>query len=69
MPDVTTLLKFRHIVEENEIGAKIFADVKNRLDRGGLMMHGGTIVDATIISAPSLMKNKDGERDPEMHQT
>ena len=69
VPDATTLLKFRHILEENEIGAKIFADVKDRLDRGGMLMHGGTIVDATIISAPSSTKNKDGERDPEMHQT
>ena len=69
VPDATTLLKFRHILEENGIGAKIFADVKDRLDRGGMMMHGGTIVDATIISAPSSTKNKDGERDPEMHQT
>lgn len=69
VPDATTLLKFRHILEENEIGAKIFADVKDRLDRGGMMMHGGTIVDASIISAPSSTKNKGGERDPEMHQT
>ena len=69
VPDATTLLKFRHILEENGIGAKIFADVKDRLDRGGMLMHGGTIVDATIISAPSSTKNKDGERDPEMHQT
>lgn len=69
VPDATTLLKFRHILEENKIGEKIFEDVKERLDRGGMMMHGGTIVDATIISAPSSTKNKDGERDPEMHQT
>lgn len=69
VPDATTLLKFRHILEENKIGEKIFEDVKDRLDRGGMMMHGGTIVDATIISAPSSTKNKDGERDPEMHQT
>ena len=69
VPDATTLLKFRHILEENGIGAKIFADVKERLDRGGMMMHGGTIVDASIISAPSSTKNKEGKRDPEMHQT
>ena len=69
VPDATTLLKVRHILEDNGIGAKIFADVKDRLDRGGMLMHGGTIVDATIISAPSSTKNKDGERDPEMHQT
>lgn len=69
VPDATTLLKFRHMLEQNLIGAKIFADVKKRLDSVGLMMHGGTIVDATIVEAPSSTKNKDGERDPEMHQT
>ena len=69
VPDATTLLKFRHLLEKHEIGEKIFADVKDRLEKAGLMMHGGTIVDATIISAPSSTKNKEGKRDPEMHQT
>ena len=69
VPDATTLTKFRHILEENHLGEKIFADVRERLDRGGMIMHGGTIVDATIVSAPSSTKNKDGERDPEMRQT
>ena len=69
VPDATTLLHFRHLVEENSIGEKIFADVKARLEKAGLMMHGGTIVDATIIAAPSSTKNKEGKRDPEMHQT
>ena len=69
VPDATTLLKFRHLIEQHKIGEKIFADVKRRLDEAGLMMHGGTIVDATIISAPSSTKNRDGKRDPEMHQT
>lgn len=69
MPDATTLLHFRHLVEENSIGEKIFADVKARLEKAGLMMHGGTIVDATIIAAPSSTKNKECKRDPEMHQT
>ena len=69
VPDATTLLKFRHLLEQNHIGEKIFADVSDRLDKAGLMMHGGTIVDATIITAPSSTKNKDGKRDPEMHQT
>lgn len=69
VPDATTLLKFRHLLEKNHIGEKIFADVAKRLDQAGLMMHGGTIVDATIIAAPSSTKNKDGKRDPEMHQT
>lgn len=69
VPDATTLLKFRHLIEEHKLGEKIFADVAKRLDDAGLMMHGGSIVDATIISAPSSTKNKDGKRDPEMHQT
>lgn len=69
VPDATTLLKFRHLLEENGIGEKIFKDVNDRLEKAGLMMHGGTIVDATIISAPSSTKNKTGKRDPEMHQT
>ena len=69
VPDATTLLKFRHLLESHHIGEKIFSDVKDRLDAAGLIMHGGTIVDATIISAPSSTKNKDGKRDPEMHQT
>ena len=69
VPDATTLLHFRHLLEENGIGEKIFADVKDRLEKAGLMMHGGTIVDATIIAAPSSTKNKEGKRDPEMHQT
>lgn len=69
VPDATTLLKFRHLLEEHGIGEKIFKDVNDRLEKAGLMMHGGTIVDATIISAPSSTKNKTGKRDPEMHQT
>lgn len=69
VPDATTLLHFRHLIEDNKIGEKVFADVKARLEKAGLMMHGGTIVDATIISAPSSTKNKEGRRDPEMHQT
>ena len=69
VPDATTLTKFRHIIEKNLIGKKILADVYARLDKAGLMMHGGTIVDATIIEAPSSTKNRDGKRDPEMHQT
>ena len=68
-PDATTLLRFRHLIEENQIGEKIFEDVNERLQAAGLMMHGGTIVDATLIAAPPSTKNKDGERDPEMHQT
>jgi len=69
VPDATTLLHFRHLIEDNGIGKMIFDDVKERLDKAGLIMHGGTIVDATIISAPSSTKNMSGKRDPEMHQT
>lgn len=69
VPDATTLLKFRHMLETNKLGEKIFEDVKQRLDEAGLLMHGGTIVDATLIAAPKSTKNKDGKRDPEMHQT
>ena len=69
VPDATTLLNFRHLMEENGLSEKIFEDVKGRLDRAGLLMHGGTIVDATIISAPSSTKNAGKQRDPEMHST
>lgn len=69
VPDSTTLLKFRHLLEEHKIGEQIFADVSARLEEAGLMMRGGTIVDATIIAAPSSTKNKTGKRDKEMHQT
>ena len=68
VPDSTTLLKFRHLLEKHEIGKQIFDDVNARLESVGLMMHGGTIVDATIISAPSSTKNAEGKRDEEMHQ-
>ena len=68
-PDSTTLLNFRHLMEEHKIGEKIFGDVKNRLDAAGLIMHGGSIIDASIVSAPSSTKNVEGRRDGEMHQT
>ena len=69
VPDATTLLKFRHMLERNKIGESIFADVSKCLDNAGLIMHGGTVVDAGLIAAPKSTKNKKGERDPEMHQT
>ena len=68
-PDATTLLHFRHLIEENKIGEKIFNSVRDRLDGAGLIMRGGSIADATIIAAPSSTKNADGKRDPEMRQT
>lgn len=69
VPDSTTLLHFRHLLEEHDIGKAIFEDIKQKLEDAGLMMHGGTIVDASIIKAPSSTKNQKKERDPEMHQT
>ena len=57
------------MLEKNRIGRKIFADVNKRLEEAGLMMHGGMIVDASLIAAPKLAKNREGKRDPEMHQT
>ena len=67
--NLSTRLKFRHLLEKHNIGEKIFTDIRDRLEESGLLMHGGTIVDATIISAPSSTKNRTGTRDPEMHQT
>ena len=69
VPDATTLLKFRHLLEEHQLGEKIFADVTERLNAAGLIMYGGTIVDATIIASTPSTKNKEKKRDPEMHQT
>ena len=69
VPDSTTLLKFRHLLEKHNIGEKLFNDIRERLDKNGMIMHGGTIVDATIIAAPSSTKNREKARDPEMHQT
>jgi IS5 family transposase len=68
-PDETTVCKFRHLLEEHGLGKRIFEAVGAHLQRQGLKVSSGTIVDATIIAAPSSTKNADGERDPEMHQT
>ena len=69
VPDETTVMRFRHLLEEHKLGAKLFEEVGRVLQRRGLRLSKGTIVDATIIAAPSSTKNADGERDPEMHQT
>ena len=69
VPDETTILKFRHLLERHDLGRQIFETVKGHLQAKGLMLRQGTIVDATIVSAPSSTKNSTGERDPEMHQT
>ena len=69
IPDETTILKFRHLLEEYELAEDILRVVNAHLSSKGLMLKRGSIVDATIIAAPSSTKNAEGERDPEMHQT
>lgn len=69
IPDETTILNFRHLLEANDLAPEILRRVNAHLTRKGLLLKRGSIVDATIISAPSSTKNADGERDPEMHQT
>ena len=69
IPDETTILNFRRLLEVNELAPEILGRVNAYLARKGLLLKRGTIVDATIIEAPSSTKNADGERDPEMHQT
>jgi IS5 family transposase len=68
-PDATTLCKFRKLLFENNIAQLLFTAIKQALEKRGHIMHGGTIVDATIIEAPSSTKNQDKCRDPEMHQS
>jgi IS5 family transposase len=68
-PDETTVCKFRHLLERNKLGKTLLKAVNEHLRRSGIKISNGTIVDATIIGAPSSTKNKDGKRDPEMHQT
>ena len=69
VPDATTLLKFRHLLERHGLGKLFFDAINCCLERAGRMMRGGSIVDATLISAPSSTKNAGKARDPEMHQT
>ena len=69
VPDATTLLKFRHLIEKNHLGEQMFRAINYVLEQNGAMMKGGTIVDATILNAPSSTKNQEKSRDPEMHQT
>jgi len=69
IPDATTLLNFRHLLEQHDLGAAMFSKVGELLLANGMKLSGGTIVDATIIAAPSSTKNADNARDPEMHQT
>ncbi len=69
VPDATTLLKFRHLLEEHKLTECIFTAINVHLSSKGLMLKEGTVVDATIIAAPSSTKNQSEGRDPEMHQT
>lgn len=69
VPDATTLLKFRHLLEAHKLGAAMFAKVGELLLANGMKLSGGTIVDATLIASPPSVKNQDKSRDPEMHQT
>ena len=68
-PDETTVCKFRHLLERNKLGKVLLTAVNDHLHRSGIRIAKGTIVDATIIGAPSSTKNTAGQRDPEMHQT
>jgi IS5 family transposase len=69
IPDETTILNFRHLLEANDLADDILRAVNALLARKGLLLKRGSIVDATIIAAPSSTKNIEGQRDPEMHQT
>ncbi len=69
VPDETTILNFRHLMERYNLGDEMFRLVNVYLAENGLKVNRGTIVDATIIDAPSSTKNKDQARDPDMHQT
>jgi IS5 family transposase len=69
VPDATTLLNFRHLLEEHKLGEAMFAKVGELLQANGMKLSGGSIVDATLIAAPPSTKNEEKARDPEMHQT
>ena len=69
IPDESTILRFRHLLEQHGVTAQIFATVRSLLEERRLLLQAGTIVDATIISAPSSTKNATQTRDPEMRQT
>ena len=68
-PDETTVCRFRHLLEEHDLGSRLFEEVHRHLEANGLKVSTGTIVDATIINAPSSTKNAAKARDPDMHQT
>jgi IS5 family transposase len=68
-PDETTILRFRHLLEKHDLGGLMLDAVNVHLEAKGIKIQTGTIVDATILHAPSSTKNEAGKRDPEMHQT
>ena len=69
IPDRVSILRFRHLLEEHELSSRILQIINAKLAANGLLLKTGTVVDATLIAAPSSIKNLSGERDPEMHQT
>jgi IS5 family transposase len=69
VPDATTMLKFRRLLEQHQLAEQLFAEVGRVLQGSGMTLKTGTIVDAAIIAAPSSTKNADRQRDPERHQT
>ena len=69
LPDETTILNFRHLLERHGLGRGLFEEINAHLAERGYRVRAGTIVDASIIAAPSSTKNREGARDPEMHQT
>jgi transposase, IS5 family len=69
VPDETTVCRFRHLLERHDLGRRLFDAVQRHLAAKGLKVSTGTIVDATIITAPASTKNANKARDPEMHQT
>ena len=68
LPDETTILRFRHLLERHNLASDMLRLVNDILRAKGLLLRTGTVMDATLIAAPSSTKNADGERDPEMHQ-
>jgi transposase, IS5 family len=69
LPDRVSILRFRHLLEQHQLAEQLLKTVNAQLSDKGYLLKQGTVVDATLIAAPSSTKNKDGERDPEMHQT
>src|SRR5512135_1511759 len=69
LPDESTILRFRHLLEEHQLAERILHTINAHLEAHGLMLKEGSAIDATLLAAPSSIKNKTGTRDPEMHQT